>query len=326
MKGVKISIIVPVYNVADYLSRCLDSLITQTLYDIEIICVNDGTKDNSVEIIKSYIEKDSRVKLYNKENGGLSSARNYGLKYATGKYVAFVDSDDYVEKNFCERLYRESLENWADIIVFGASIFPRIGEINSWLVNNLSTKTRMYDVNPVKALFWENGAHPFVWRNCFNRAFLARLNAKFAEDARFAEDVIFQFETFPFANKIVFIEDKLYHYRHCRDNSLMNQYDKNIGEKYDYHVRVVEHIADFWEKNELLKNNEYDFLMWMLGYVINDLLYFEHFPQKTENAGKIVKIIYNNQLQNEYKNMNKNDLDAFRKLEKLSKHLNKTSK
>ena len=89
---------------------------------------------------------------------------------------------------------------------------------------------------------------------------------------------------------------------------------------------MVEHIADFWEKNELLKNNEYDFLMWMLGYVINDLLYFEHFPQKTENAGKIVKIIYNNQLQNEYKNMNKNDLDAFRKLEKLSKHLNKTSK
>ena len=100
-----VSIIVPVYNVEKYLSKCIEILINQTYTNIEILLINDGSTDNSKKICEQFKEKDSRIKLINKENGGLSDARNKGLQEAIGKYIAFVDSDDYVEKNYIETLY-----------------------------------------------------------------------------------------------------------------------------------------------------------------------------------------------------------------------------
>ena len=94
---VKVSVIVPVYNVEKYIDKCLTSLVNQTLKDIEIIIVNDGSPDKSQKIIDKYVKKHSNIKSYIKKNGGISSARNYGLKYAHGEYIAFVDSDDYVD-------------------------------------------------------------------------------------------------------------------------------------------------------------------------------------------------------------------------------------
>ena len=102
----KISIIVPVYNVEKYVDKCLKSLTQQTLQDIEIIIVNDGSLDKSVEIIEKYVKDNpTKIKYYEKKNGGLSSARNYGVEYATGEYIAFLDSDDYVETNMYEEMY-----------------------------------------------------------------------------------------------------------------------------------------------------------------------------------------------------------------------------
>ena len=97
---IKVSVIVPIYNVEKQLAKCLDSLLNQTLKDIQIILVNDGSEDSSAEIAKKYVVKDpDRVLYFEKENGGLSDARNYGLKYATGEYISFVDSDDYITEN-----------------------------------------------------------------------------------------------------------------------------------------------------------------------------------------------------------------------------------
>ena len=104
---VKISVIVPVYNVEKYLEKCLDSLVNQTLKDIEIIIVNDGSLDNSQEIIDKYAKKHKTIKSYIKENGGLSDARNYGIKQASGKYISFIDSDDYVKENMYELMYNK---------------------------------------------------------------------------------------------------------------------------------------------------------------------------------------------------------------------------
>ena len=113
----KVSVIVPVYNVEKYIDKCLDSLVNQTLKDIEIIVVNDGTKDNSQKIIDKYVKKyPKKVFSFKKKNGGLSSARNYGLKHATGKYVGFVDSDDYVEYDMYEQLYNKAQETKSDIV------------------------------------------------------------------------------------------------------------------------------------------------------------------------------------------------------------------
>ena len=128
VKRPKVSIIIPIYNVEDYLSRCLESVMNQTLSDIEIIGVNDGTKDNSVEIMREYMALDSRMQLVEKENGGLSSARNAGLAVATGDMILFLDSDDYFALNACERIYEERLNHGADIIVFGSTPFPEVPE------------------------------------------------------------------------------------------------------------------------------------------------------------------------------------------------------
>ena len=114
-----VSIIVPVYNCAQFLNRCMDSLVNQTLKDIEIICINDGSTDNSPEILQEYAAKDSRIKIINKENGGLSSARNRGLAAAQGEYLGFVDSDDWVDLDFFEKLYNAAKKYDTDIATGG---------------------------------------------------------------------------------------------------------------------------------------------------------------------------------------------------------------
>ena len=116
---VKVSIIVPVYNVEKYLSKCLESLINQTLKDIEIICVNDGSTDNSLSILKEYANKDSRIKIIDKQNEGVSVARNTGIEVATGEYLIFVDSDDYLVENACEKALNTIEHNNSDICIFG---------------------------------------------------------------------------------------------------------------------------------------------------------------------------------------------------------------
>ena len=112
----KVSVIVPVYNVYKYLDKCLNSLVNQTLKDIEIIIVNDGSKENEEEIINKYLDKYSNIKYYKKENGGLSSARNYGILKSTGKFICFVDSDDYVELNTYELLYNKMISGNYDVV------------------------------------------------------------------------------------------------------------------------------------------------------------------------------------------------------------------
>ena len=113
-----VSIIVPVYNVEKYLSKCIESLINQTYTNIEILLINDGSTDNSKKICEQFKEKDSRIKLINKENGGLSDTRNKGLQEAIGKYIAFVDSDDYINENTVEDNLKTAIEKNADIVIF----------------------------------------------------------------------------------------------------------------------------------------------------------------------------------------------------------------
>ena len=114
---IKVSVIVPVYNVEDYIEKCLNSLVNQTLEDIEIIIVNDGSKDNSENIIKSFLSRyPQKIKYLKKENGGLSDARNYGIPYATGEYIAFLDSDDYVELDTYENMYNLAKKENSDMV------------------------------------------------------------------------------------------------------------------------------------------------------------------------------------------------------------------
>ncbi len=113
----KVSIVVPIYNVERYLHRCLDSLLSQSLREIEIIAVNDGSTDNSLEILKEYTEKDKRIVLIDKENGGVFSARNEGLLATKGQYIGFVDPDDWIDKEMYEQMYETAIQEKADIVM-----------------------------------------------------------------------------------------------------------------------------------------------------------------------------------------------------------------
>lgn len=279
----KFSIIIPVYNVENYLSKCLDSIINQTLLDIEIICIDDGSMDNSFKILLEYAKIDSRISIIKKENGGLSSARNAGMNVAKGNYICFVDSDDYIAFDFCERLYTEILEHNPDIIVFGANIFPMTKETDSWTYNNLSPYTQQFKKFEPEILLSNNRGYPFVWRNSFKRSFLVKYNLKFDENVKFGEDTVFQVCAFPGANNISYIGDKLYNYRYDRKNSLMFNSRRDDFKRLKQHMNIIESIAIYWKKRKFLPKWNKLFIAFMLDFLGYDLLCY-----KDTNKGELV--------------------------------------
>ena len=176
----KVSIIVPVYNVEDYLERCLDSLVNQTLEDIEIIVVNDGSPDNSQAIIERY-EKNypNKVKGYIKENGGLSDARNYGMPYAKGEYVAFVDSDDYVELTMYEKLYNEAKAKDSEIVVCG---YFKVDEKEKTMQSAQMGNMEFFDQNPRERKEILEINAPYAWNKLVKRDLLERTKIQFPKE------------------------------------------------------------------------------------------------------------------------------------------------
>ena len=208
----KVSIIVPVYNVEKYLSKCLDSLINQTLKDIEIICVNDGSTDSSLAILKDFANNDSRIKILDKQNEGVSVARNTGIEVATGQYLMFVDSDDYLVENACEKALIAIEHENSDICIFG-----HYDLVDEKLVKSSVNK----DI--IKAQKQNNQTYTDfsinIWDKIYNREFLIRNSINFIPNLKTSEDVIFNFIC-QFNNpKVSYSTEPLYVYRLASENS-----------------------------------------------------------------------------------------------------------
>ena len=271
-KGPKFSIIVPVYNVERYLSRCLQSLIDQTLHDIEIICVNDGSTDGSLSVLEKYKEIDDRITIINKENGGLPSARNAGIDVAEGEYYLFVDSDDYISENACDRLYLEARQTGADIIIFGTRIFPEINkEELAWYYDTLTSRQINYRKKSIEALFKEKPSKPFVWNGCYKGELFTKKGLRFDEEMRYGEDMVFLFEVFPLAKEISYIPDMLYNYRCERKDSLMGTISKDFANKLEWHLKILNKIFSNWEKNRLIPKYSKKLGEWALDFMYYDL-------------------------------------------------------
>lgn len=271
-KEPKISVIIPVYNVERYISRCIESVVGQTLRDIEIICVNDGTKDDSVRVIQQYMERDDRIQLVNKPNGGLSSARNAGLRVATGEVVLFLDSDDYLTQNACERIYEEHLNHNADILVFGSTPFPEIPAPDIWLQWDLSTRDIYYKEFSAAALIDEPGGNPYAWNRAFKRSFLQQNHLEFDETVAFGEDIVFIFKAAPLAHGMQFIHDRLHYYQHYRKNSLMFNAQDQLERKITASIDNLVKIAQYWQQLGLIEKWGEDFTRWSLDFVMAVLL------------------------------------------------------
>ena len=205
----KVSVIVPVYNVEKYIERCIKTLITQTLSDIEIIFVDDGSKDNSKKIIEKYLKLyPNKLKYLYKENGGLSSARNYGIPYAKGEYIAFLDSDDYIEPTMYEEMYNTAQKEKSDMVECDFI----------WEYPN----KQVYDCGVIY-----NGkkdalekARVVAWNKLIKRDIIEKEKIEFPNGLRY-EDVEFFYKILPSLNKISFVKKYFIHYIQ-RENSIVN--------------------------------------------------------------------------------------------------------
>lgn len=265
----KISIIVPVFRVEKYLPVCLDSLRAQTLKDIEIICIDDGSPDRSRMILDQYAALDSRIVVVTKENGGLSSARNAGIRVASAEYICFVDSDDLLERNACDVIVGAFKTNRCDVVTYGGTAFPA-HRSNAWIDSRLATRDVVYDGFSSDILFKEN-SHPYAWRTALRRDFLIDNRLYFDENMRFGEDELWHFSVYPRSEKTAFIAEKLYRYRVEREDSLMaTRAVDPVLKAYD-HLRIVERICADWHSLGLIDLHYSDLFDYIGGFVLRDL-------------------------------------------------------
>lgn len=213
----KVSIIVPVYNVEKYLRKCLDSLINQTLKDIEIICINDGSTDKSLEILEEYKNRDSRIILLNQENSGQSVARNRGIEIAKGEYLGFVDPDDWIDLDYYEKLYYSANTNDTDIAVGG---IIRVTGIKKKKFLNFEKETITDNTN-LKFELCDVPEKSYVWNKIYKTEKLKEIGLEF-EKGIFYEDCIFTPQALFYLGKIVTVPN-IYYYYLRRGNSTVKQ-------------------------------------------------------------------------------------------------------
>ncbi|MDD6777121.1 MAG: glycosyltransferase [Methanobacteriaceae archaeon] len=226
-----VSVIIPIFNVENYLKKCLKSIINQTLKDIEIICINDGSSDSSLNILNDFASSDERIIVLSQKNHGPAKSRNEGLKIAKGKYIFFVDSDDYIQDYTLEKLYENAKNNDSDIVMFKMSEFIREDELLQTNRFNLDEVFEDTDFN--NFTFTYKDIKPYVLNNSFSACskFYKKSFLDSYDDFTFPENLIF--EDVPFhvkslirSSKISFVSDYLYNYRVSNSNSIMHS-DKN---------------------------------------------------------------------------------------------------
>lgn len=230
-----VSIVVPIYNAQDYLSRCLDSLLAQTLEDIEIILINDGSTDDSLAICKAYEEKDSRIMVIDQVNAGVSAARNAGLNRASGEYIGFVDPDDWVEPEMYEIMYNKAHALGYPIVLCNYYKDDK----NSSIPKRFKVKQETLDQEEIIEVLIGNmigidDLRPHthyvmgcVWRCLYNRAFLEAHQLRFEVGVGIMEDLVFNVQALLKADHICIVPEILYHYVK-NPNSVLHTYNKNM--------------------------------------------------------------------------------------------------
>ena len=286
----KISVIVPVYNVEKYLEKCLTSLVNQTLKDIEIIVVNDGSPDNSQEIIDKYVKKYKQIKSYIKGNGGLSDARNYGIKKATGEYIAFVDSDDYVTENMYEVMYEKAKSNDFDMVVCNLNyVYP--DKIKKAYSNVKS------DTSDIKSVMIN--IYPAAWNKIFKKE-LFKQGIEFKRGVWF-EDVDFIYKLLPFVKKIGVVEEHFCQYVQ-REGSITTTPNQKI---YHY-IENWNGIIKFYKEHELYSKYEeeleYCYVRYVYATFIRQAMIFdkEEYQRAIKQAIKNVNEYFPNYRKNKY--------------------------
>ena len=241
-----ISLVIPCYNSEQTLGKCLDSVTQQSYHHLEIIIVDDGSTDGTSKIYEDFHSKDERIKILKQQNSGVSKARNKGVEAATAEYICFVDSDDWVEKNYCSELYHLLIKENADIAIIEALYEDENGNI---IFNKPVCENKVFDRNGALALLLEDRviqSHP--WGKLYKADILK--NVRFPEHLKCFEDYSTLFKIFDKAVKVVKSNDKLYHYIQY-DHSL--SHDLSPETAYYFYLAIME-VYTFWQNTTPLKN------------------------------------------------------------------------
>ena len=251
-----VSVIIPVYKVEKYLKRCLDCLLAQTMGDWQAICIDDGSPDKSPAILDEYAVRDSRFVIVHKQNAGVSAARNDGIKLATGKYIQFLDADDWMDSGYLEQMVRIAEQYQSDMVVSG------------FVSDNKYTKSIIYHKERVGRTIREKLRYSFaltdsyVWRYLFNADFVRKNNLEFNTNLIAQEDTLFVLGAIAVANMVVTVPGVSYHYM-FNENSALNS-------------RVAEHRAKVKMQYQIGKKYRRDFAkkhgvmtLWRMRKIIN---------------------------------------------------------
>ena len=260
MKKPKISIIVPVYNVEDYLEDCIESLVQQSYSNIEIICINDGSTDSSLQILRKYEAKYSNIKVISTKNSGLAATRNLGLELATGDFVTFVDSDDWLDRKTISTIYEEGFfeNSEIDIICFGLCR----------VIKDVKVPYRNYDKTKIRkmtracSLILSGEACGKLYR----REFLSKNHIIFPVGLYY-EDITFHWSCIGFARKIATMKNVFYNYR-MREESIMGASDQKKPGMAIHHIYNLRELYFVWKNNGFLKNHRNLFLFVFETYVL----------------------------------------------------------
>lgn len=286
----KVSVIVPVYNVEKYIEECLNSLVNQTLEEIEIIIVNDGTKDDSMKIVKKFQERyPKKIVCLEKDNGGLSDARNYGISYAKGEYIAFLDSDDYVERNMYKDMYELAKKEESDMVECDFYWkYPNKTKIDTGAIYH--DKKEMLEKVRVIA-----------WNKLIKRKILEKTKIEFPKGYRY-EDVEFTYKLIPHLKKVSFLK-RPYIYYVQREDSISNLQNEKTKEIFD----VLDHVINYYkEKNiydEYKEQLEYIYTRYLL---CSSLIRIVKINDK-ETRKRLLKMTWTN-LNTKFPNWKKNNL------------------
>ncbi len=258
MKEILVTVIVPCYNVEKYIEKGLNSLINQTLKDIEIIVINDGSNDNTLKILNEFKKNDKRIRIIDKKNEGVSAARNIGLKEAKGKYICFMDSDDWLEKDFLEKMYNKISENDYDMVACDTyAIYPNKKKyIKSNINDNQDEKKLMID------------AYTVIWNKIYKKEIIKDIY--FDNSISFCEDVLFLYEVYLKVKRVGSIHEPLYNYLQ-REKSLTYTYNEII---YDL-IKSIDKVVDYYEINNYLdkyyQEIEYSYVRYLFATFIKRL-------------------------------------------------------
>jgi len=251
-----ITVIIPVYNTEKYLDRCINSIINQTLMDIEILCINDGSTDNSLKILSDYANKDNRIRIISQINKGLSAARNTGIKAANGVYILHVDSDDWIESDMCEIMYKETKEHNADIVTSHVYFdYPRKAVLKK------EPYKKINDFNDFLMTFTVKRGINSVCNKLIKHDLYLKNNIEHYEDISLGEDSSALLRLIVFARVIATVNKAFYHYD-IKTTSMTGSAKKNVME----YIQALSKVEDFYRQNNV-KTDMFPLLRLKIAYI-----------------------------------------------------------